>query len=1211
MQYLDGKTTVTHIIASNLTPKKVVEFKRYRIVKPAWIVDSIKAGKLLPWHSYRVVDEGVAQKVLGFDEGSVISQTSVKPRGYRDQTDNSWYTEQLGKSTSGEARQNTQLPTPGTSSPFEDDNPAKRLGVPDGQLDTDEQTTSRAQARRADEITSSVELQLAQDVEDVEDGDEDVGGVMLDQAQAVDDEQQPPPPSAQKPYAYTQSKQQTSGPQSGSLVLESEQTEVSKQTSEAQSARMEDLGGHVVDTETSLTKVDFFAGQKRKLESPAESPSKKSKLTAEEHNSVLLADPYIRKSSTLNPEFLDQYYRESRLHHLSTWKADLKAQLQAQTAELSSTQKAKQKRAPGARRYVLHVDFDSFFVAVSLKNCPEYINKPACVAHGAGPNSEIASCNYPAREFGVKNGMWMKHAHDKCKELKVLPYDFPAYESASRLFYEAIMATGGIIQSVSIDEALIDITAFCLPAGGTDGTSVREGSIWREQDKADEIARNLRDQVKQQTGCAVSVGIGTNILLAKVALRKAKPAGQYQIKPEDVLEFIGGLEAQDLPGVAHSLGGKLEELGAKYVRDIRELSREKLVSTLGPKTGEKMWNYARGIDRTEVGDQVVRKSVSAEVNWGVRFETNEQADEFVESLAGELHRRLLKERVKGKQLTMKVMKRAADAPLDPPKHLGHGKCDTFNKSVVLGVATNEKEVLVREVLSIFRGYGFSPGELRGLGVQMTRLEPLKIYAGETASSQRRLAFKTDLPGKESPRRLPPVPAFDDGANLQQSRPAQQPESDSEPPSSQRRLHFKTNQQAALSPDKDYDPIQDGPETPKKLKASHLLPRQGAAIPHVDSPGRKPLNTLGTQFIMPTQVDPQVLAELPADIRSKLAQHVRAAAQPQKAPAPVDTGAKPSNKIFSSTILPNQSQLDISMLDALPEDVRAEILEHYATSPSKPKGGQSLLPQSPHKNRTIAARGPVIPKSRGRGRPKGSTNLLSRFKAVKTADNSGFQQARFAANNRAQSHDHTTDSDAEHDGERDGAVKANGEIAPEFLEALPESIRQEVLAQHRAEQLKRTGGIEIAKKRGAAAPRPAPHGQGMEHIITGDDGSKERVLVLDPRPPRPTFTGQKLSGVAELREAMSMWYEEFQDEGPYEEDVEALGRYMRSVVLDEGDMSKAVDVIKWLDWLISQDATDDETALGIKAKRKWEGAVDTAKSFVREAVKARGLGQLDL
>ena len=95
LQYLDGKTAVTHIIASNLTPKKKVEFRRYRIVKPAWVVDSVKAGRLLPWDAYRVVDEGIGQQVLGFENGNIISQINSQTGGYKDQTDASWYTGQV------------------------------------------------------------------------------------------------------------------------------------------------------------------------------------------------------------------------------------------------------------------------------------------------------------------------------------------------------------------------------------------------------------------------------------------------------------------------------------------------------------------------------------------------------------------------------------------------------------------------------------------------------------------------------------------------------------------------------------------------------------------------------------------------------------------------------------------------------------------------------------------------------------------------------------------------------------------------------------------------------------------------------------------------------------------------------------------------------------------------------------------------------------
>ena len=223
----------------------------------------------------------------------------------------------------------------------------------------------------------------------------------------------------------------------------------------------------------------------------------------------------------------------------------------------------------------------------------------------------------------------------------------------------------------------------------------------------------------------MSVGIGGNVLLAKVALRKAKPAGQFQIKPEEVLDFIGRLTVQDLPGIGYSIGGKLEEIGVKFVKDVRNLTKGRLMQVLGPKTGEKVWDYSRGIDKTEVGEQVVRKSVSAEVNWGIRFISQPEAEEFVANLCGELSKRLSAVNVKGRQLTLKVMRKAADAPLDPPKHLGHGKCDTFNKSTFLGVATNSTDVLAREAVSALRSFNFTPGELRGLGVQMTKLEPIK------------------------------------------------------------------------------------------------------------------------------------------------------------------------------------------------------------------------------------------------------------------------------------------------------------------------------------------------------------------------------------------------------------------------------------------------------------------------------------------------------
>lgn len=1123
LQYLDGKTMVTHIIASNLTPKKKEEFRRYRIVKPAWVVDSVKAGKLLPWNEYRVLDEGVAQKVLGFDGGQVVSQVNRKTQGYREQTDASWYTSQL-KSTAVDGKgkaafKSTQAEAPPPAEDIDDDD---EFGLP--------------------EITSSVEEALREAERSHSD-------------HRSDDAIQTSPPTS--PPAVPEAAVEVEIPEEiTNEELKHETLHVpseADQTSHSlESALLPRQGSQEPSYTHSLIRDSAILNSIPQAELAA--------MTAEQHNALLLSDPKIRASTVVNPAFLEQYYRESRLHHLSTWKADLKSQLQALAAQASSSQKASVKRRTDGRRYVMHVDFDSFFAAISLKKCPpEWKLLPAAVAHGGGSGSEIASCNYPARDHGVKNGMWMKRAQEMCPNLKVLPYDFPAYEDASRAFYAAILDLGGIVQSVSIDEALVDVSSLC---SGDSGES-----------RADELGSRVRAQVMEKTGCAVSVGIGGNILLAKLALRKAKPAGQYQLRPEDVLEFIGELEVQRLPGVAGSTGAKFEAIGVKLIKDLRAVSREMLCKTLGPKQGAKFYDYARGIDKTEVGDSVVRKSVSAEVNWGVRFETHQQVDEFMHGLCGELNRRLVKESVKGSLVTVKVMRRAKDAPLDPPKHLGHGKCDVFNKSKSLGVATHDPAVLAKEAIAMLKSFNISPGELRGIGVQMQKLEPIKLgAAGGDQGSQRRLQFNAG-------------PA-----------PPQENEDDT---------------------------IQDDIKTPEKARVP-TANRPSAAFRPIEppsTPSKKLLNTMGTQFVMPTQVDPAVLAELPMDIRAKFAKQSAAQAKvsmfdnvapkansvtaaapfaesqfliptqvdpavlaelpaeirakltrPNKINAPAaDEKADALSRPHSPTaFLPTHSQIDPTILSALPEDVRNEILQHYKSVPSNPpskRAEQALLPQSPRKARTLPPPRPVA--KRGRGRPRGSLNLSRSSRE----SSSTLTQSNFIAR--------PTRSAADEDETLD----------PEVLAALPEDLRTEVLAQQRQARLQRTGGIDTSlfQQKGAKAKAAAAAAGNLER----------HVVRLPPRAKQPVFTSSGLKVLGELRQAVSAWFKEFEDEGPHEEDVGSLATYLKAVVRDERDIGKAVKIVGWLAWVVEEGEGGQE----------WMDAVEVLKEAVGAAARERGLGDV--
>lgn len=1185
MQYLDGKTTVTHIIAANLTPKKAIEFRRYRIVKPAWIVDSVKAGRLLPWDGYKVIDEGVGQKLLGFADGKMASQVNTQQRTYKEQTNTSWYTDQVrGVAEDIDDKEGAQFLTNQRVSL----NGTGDYSNPDVKLKHwTEGNQSKLDEPQNESFPSSANFDATSSLEDA----------LNDAAEGAEPAREESIETALMPRAFSVSN--LSSPD-----MTPEQVKSERPVPDIQ----EPTGSESPSPEDLLTRDDYNS-----------SPSRKRKeLTAEEHNARLLMDPHMRKSSTANPDFIQQYYSESRLHHLSMWKADLKARFQQMALEKSASQRKPAKRKPGARRYIMHVDFDSFFCAVSLKGAPEYIDKPTVVAHSNGPGSEIASCNYPARALGIKNGMWMKKALTLCSDIKVLPYDFPAYEEASNGFYECILDIGGIVQSVSIDEALVDITAICLPVGGSDGVGISEGSIWREQEKADEMASVLRERIKEKTGCAVSVGIGGSILLAKVALRKAKPAGQHQIKPEDVLDFVGELTVQDLPGVAWSIGGKLEELGVKLVKDVRQLTKERLITALGPKTGEKLWEYSRGIDRAEVGEQVVRKSVSAEVNWGIRFISQPEAEEFVQNLCKELQRRLVEQRVKGRQLTMKIMRKSADAPMDPPKNLGHGKCDTFNKSVVLGVATNNADVIGKEAVSILRGYGFSPGELRGLGVQMQKLEPLKVSSdAQPDGSQRRINFAVSAAPKiaqqvhEDPIDDPKTPTkpkvntfrrlnsgFEEDDLIAQFETPQKPQS-----LASRFLNDKYS----------IDDI----ESPKKVKDTPIHP--AAAIYRAnaaDQSAKKFLNLTGTQFIIPTQIDPSVLAELPPDIRSKLL--AQSKSRPTSRPvsrARNESPSLPSSSPLlrsSSPLVPSRSrspeedifpsQLDPEVFSALPEDMKAEVLgnyrsRHHIHHPVTAVRAQTLLPQSPHKQKSLPPPKKWTP-TKKRGRPPGSRN-----KSTLEA-NSGFKQSSFAPQKKPK------------DQPRQSIEKSDGNVSDtideDFLAALPEDVRAEILADHRRTRLLKKG-VLLGVSTNKAAVASEPH------------QNYNQKLRLPPREPRPTFTTQELSTLPELRETLNVWFKEFEEDGPHEDDVGAIERYFRRVVVDERDMGKVVACVRWLEWLISEatgsggggkggvyddDDDNDESDDNEEGLKIWRKALEGIKEKVQDAIQERGLGKLE-
>jgi len=175
-----------------------------------------------------------------------------------------------------------------------------------------------------------------------------------------------------------------------------------------------------------------------------------------------------------------------------------------------------------------------------------------------------------------------------------------------------------------------------------------------------------------------------------------------------------------------------------------------------------------------------------------------------------------------------------------------------------------------------------------------------------------------------------------------------------------------------------------------------------------------------------------------------------------------------------------------------------------------------------------------------------------------------------------------------------APEENADLDPDFLAALPEDIRREVLEEHRRKRLKARSNLAIATTAARKAKAPVVPVEPQQRV------------KQSARPKRPTFTMQKLWRMEELREAITAWCEEFREDGPYKEDLAALGVYLAKVVEEEKDMAKAVAMVKWLIWVV-EEAVD---AGGKMDQAKWEKAVEKIKDEVQAAVKRRGLGRVE-
>jgi DNA polymerase-4 len=286
-------------------------------------------------------------------------------------------------------------------------------------------------------------------------------------------------------------------------------------------------------------------------------------------------------------------------------------------------------------RTILHIDMDAFFAAIEVLDHPEFKGKPVIVG-GTTNRGVVSTASYEARSCGIHSAMPMFQAREKCPAGIFLKVNMLRYKEVSGKIMRILEDFTPLVETVSIDEAYLDITGMEDLLGDPE-----------------RIARRIKERIYDETQLTCSTGIAPNKFLAKVASDLHKPDGLTIIQADRVDAFLAALPVEKIPGVGERTVESLKCYGIKKAGDIKALSEDQLVNRFG-KFGLRLHRLSQGRDPSPVVPSREMKSISAEETLPcdtydlkvLSKKLREHADEVAESLRR--HGR------KGKTVTIKI-----------------------------------------------------------------------------------------------------------------------------------------------------------------------------------------------------------------------------------------------------------------------------------------------------------------------------------------------------------------------------------------------------------------------------------------------------------------------------------------------------------------------------------------------------------------------------
>jgi DNA polymerase-4 len=258
-------------------------------------------------------------------------------------------------------------------------------------------------------------------------------------------------------------------------------------------------------------------------------------------------------------------------------------------------------------RRILLADADAFYVAVARAVDPEGAGRATLLIVGGSRESRgvVCSASYETRKFGVRSAMPIARALRLCPDAMCVPVPFKECIRKSAEIRQALLRYTPIVEGASIDEWYLDLT-------GTEGIYHGEPLL--------ATAHRIRDGIRAATGLTLSIGGGTNKLIAKMAVDRAKPSrggeGVILVAPGSEQDFLRTCALADIPLVGPKFQARLASHGLVTVADALRYDVDALSQWMSKREARWLWNRIHGVDDARVVHRTMNRGISRDETFG-------------------------------------------------------------------------------------------------------------------------------------------------------------------------------------------------------------------------------------------------------------------------------------------------------------------------------------------------------------------------------------------------------------------------------------------------------------------------------------------------------------------------------------------------------------------------------------------------------------------